>query len=63
MEVGLDRSDDIMFAVRIPIVDVDLEGPIVVPVAKVTDFHLKWFPGGAQVVLDHLALVNSRELE
>ena len=52
-----------MFAVRVPIVDVDLEGAIVVPVAEVANLHLKWFPGWAQVVLDHFAFVNSRELE
>ena len=63
VKVSLDGSDDVVLAVRVPVVDVDLEGTIVVAVADVPHLNLERLPVGAQVVLDHFALVHDRKLE
>ena len=37
-EVGLDGPDKVMLAVGIPVEDVDLEGPVVISVAEISNF-------------------------
>ena len=51
-----------MFAVRVPVVDVDFQGPVVVPVAEVHHLDAERLPGGVQVVLDDFALVHNGKL-
>jgi hypothetical protein len=63
LKVGPDCSNDVMLSVRVPVVDVDLEGSVVVAVAEISHLDLGRLPGGTQVVLDHLALVDNRELK
>jgi len=63
LKVGFDRSDEVVLAVGIPVVDVDLEGSVVVPVAEVSHLELGWLPDRVQVVLDYLALVDNGKLK
>ena len=51
-----------MFSVRVPVVDINLQGSVVVPVTHVHNLDAERLPGGVQIVLDDLALVDDRKL-
>ena len=51
-----------MLAVGIPVEDVDLEGPVVISVAEISNFELGRLPDWIEVVLDHFALVDDCKL-
>lgn len=62
LQVGREASDEVMRAVRVPVIDVDLERPIVVVVAQISHAQAERLPGGIQRVFDHLALVHHHKL-